>query len=78
MIICVTDLQEGQTGVVKEIKGGCGIITKLQSIGIRIDKKIKKVSGQSFRGPQILKIYNLQLAIGFGMAKHILVEVKDK
>jgi Fe2+ transport system protein FeoA len=76
MLIELPSLAVDQVALVKEIKGGHVFISKLQSIGIRTDKMIKKVSGQPLKGPQIVKIDNLQIAIGHGMAKHIIVEVK--
>jgi Fe2+ transport system protein FeoA len=45
-------------------------------MGIRQGKKVTKVSAQFLRGPQTLKIDNLQFAIGFGMARKILIEVE--
>ena len=74
MLTDLTKLPAGETAIIKEIKGGDANIKKLQSIGIQVGKKIKKVNGHSSRGPQILKIGNLQIAVGFGMAKHIFVE----
>jgi ferrous iron transport protein A len=37
--------------------------------------EITKVSGQIMRGPIIVKIGNSQVAIGFGMARRVLVEI---
>ncbi|MFZ2603324.1 MAG: FeoA family protein [Candidatus Omnitrophota bacterium] len=76
MILDLTKILPGETGVVMEIQGGCGFIRKLQSLGIRPGKKIIKVSSHFWRGPQTVEIDNLQIAIGFGMAKRIFVEVK--
>jgi Fe2+ transport system protein FeoA len=33
-------MQLGETGTVKEIQGGQGFVRKLQSMGVRPDKKI--------------------------------------
>jgi ferrous iron transport protein A len=76
MIVDLTQMQAGETGTVVEIQGGSGIIRKLQSMGIRPGKKITKVSSYFWRGPQMVEIDNLKIAIGFGMAKRIIVEVK--
>ncbi len=48
---------------------------RLQSMGIRPGKRISKVSSHFWRGPQTVEIDNLQIAIGYGMAKKIFVEV---
>lgn len=77
MVSDVTKLKSGQRGEIIEVQGGTGIIRRLESMGIRPGKKITKVSAQFLRGPQTLKIDNLQIAIGFGMARKILVEVRE-
>ena len=76
MTIDLTQMQPGETGIVKEIQGGQGFIRKIQSMGVRPDKKITKVSSHFWRGPQTVAVDNIQIAVGFGMAKKILVEVK--
>jgi Fe2+ transport system protein FeoA len=74
-MVNLTNLKNDQAGIIKDIKGTSSTIHKLQSMGIRIDKKILKISGSSSRGPQIIKIDNTQIALGFGIAKHIIVEI---
>jgi len=76
MIIDLTQMQPGETGIVEEVQGGHGIVRKLQSMGLRPEKKITKVSSHFWRGPQTVEVGNIQIAVGFGMAKLILVEVK--
>ena len=76
MIVDLTQMQPGETGIVEEIQGGHGLIRKLQSMGVRPGKKIIKVSSHFWRSPQTIEIDNLQVAIGFGMAKRIFVQVE--
>jgi len=76
MIIDLTQMQPGETGIVEEMQGGHGFIKKLQSMGVRSGKMITKVSSHFWRGPQTVEVDNIQIAVGFGMAKRILVEVK--
>jgi ferrous iron transport protein A len=45
-------------------------------MGIRVGKKVTKVSSQFMRGPVTLRVDNSQVAIGFGMAMKILVELE--
>jgi len=61
-----------------EITGGCGLASKLEAIGIRQGKEVTKISGQLMRGPVVLQHGNIRLALGFGMASRILVEVTEK
>jgi len=70
------ELKPGESGVIREIQGGFGLVRHLESLGIRVGKRVTKVSAQIWRGPQVIKIDNIQLALGFGMAKRVLVEVQ--
>lgn len=72
----LTQLEGGESGVVVEIHGGHGLIRRLESLGIRVDKKVTKVSSQFLRGPVTVRIGNSHVALGFGMAKKIFVEIK--
>ena len=47
----------------------------MQNMGIRAGKKIRKVSAHFCRGPQTVEIDNFKIALGYGMAKKIIVEV---
>jgi len=76
MIVNLTQMQTGETGIVKEIQGGHGFVRKLQSMGLRLEKKITKVSSHFWHGPQTVEVDKIKIAVGFGMAKSILVEVK--
>lgn len=76
MTINLTEMQPNEIGLVKEIQGGYGFTKKLHSMGVRPGKKITKVSSHFWRGPQTIDIDNIQIAIGFGMARRILVEVE--
>ena len=70
-------LKWGESGVVVEIHGGFGLVRNLESLGVRVGKSITKISSQIWGGPQVIKIGNTQIAIGFGMARRIFVEVKE-
>lgn len=76
MVVDLTQMQPGESGMVKELQGGQGFMRKLQSLGIRQGKRILKVSSHFWRGPQTLEVDHRQIAVGFGMAKKILIEVK--
>ena len=72
----LNQLEEGKTGVVVDINGGHGLVRRLESLGIRVGKKVTKVSSQFLRGPVTVRIDNSQVAIGFGMARKIIVELE--
>ncbi len=73
----LTQLEEGQSGVVVDIHGGHGLIRRLESLGIRVGKNVTKVSSQLMRGPVTVRIDNSQVALGFGMARKILVQIEE-
>ncbi len=65
----------GQTGTVIQIIGGRGLVRRLDALGIRPGKKVTKISSMFFRGPVTFRSDHTQVAIGFGMANKILVEI---
>ncbi len=72
----LTQLEVGEWGTVVEIQGGFGLVRRLESLGIRVGKKLTKISSQFMRGPITVRIDNFQVALGFGMARKIIVRVK--
>jgi len=73
--LTLRQMEIGQTGTVIGILGGRGLMRRLEALDIRPGKKVTKVSSTLFRGPVTLRVDNAQLAIGFGMANKIIVEV---
>jgi len=89
--ITVRQMQPGQSGIVVQILGGhghhggrghgghgYGFVDRLHSLGIRPGRRVTKVSGMFMRGPVTLQVGQAQVAIGFGMAGKILVEVEGE
>ena len=72
----LSQLREGESGRVVLISGGHGLIRRLESLGIRVGKRVTKISSQLMRGPVTVRIDGFQVAVGFGMAKKILVETE--
>lgn len=66
----------GKVGIITAINGGYGLIQKLDLLGIRTGKEIIKTSGQWMKGPVIIRSGNTEIAIGYGMAQKIMVQVK--
>lgn len=73
--LTLRQMEIGQTGTVIGILGGRGLIRRLEALDIRPGKKVTKISSTLLRGPVTLRVDNAQLAIGFGMANRIIVEV---
>jgi len=73
--ISLARMRAGQKGNIVRISGGYGVVHKLEALGIREGQEIKKISEQWMRGPVLLQQGNTQLALGFGMASKVLVEI---
>lgn len=68
-------MEAGQSGIVAQVQGGQGMINRLGALGIRPGKRVTKVSSVFMRGPITIRVGNAQVAIGFGMAKRIVVNL---
>lgn len=76
MRVSIVEMKQGETGTVVAIEGGMGMARRVQNMGIRAGKAIKKVDSHFWRGPQTVMVDKFQVAIGYGMALRIFVEVK--
>ena len=74
-LISMVEMPPGEKGRIAVIQGGHGLVRKLDAMGIRTGREITKVSAQWMKGPVLLRQGNTEVAIGFGMAQQILVEV---
>ena len=70
----LTELKEKQTAVVKDIRGGVGMVRRLEALGIRQGRKITKISAHFWGGPVTVLVEKTKIAIGHGMARKIVVE----
>jgi len=73
--LTLAQMRTGQTGTVVGVLGGPGLVRRLDGLGIRPGKKVTKLSSALFRGPVILRADNTQVAVGFGMARKIVIEL---
>jgi len=74
----VAQMRTGERGRIIEITGGYGLTRRVEAMGIRPGKKIAKVSSMLMRGPVTIQVDGVQVAIGFGIARRILVELESK
>jgi len=68
-------LRRGETAVVKELLGGEAARHRLETLGVRSGKSITMISTHFWRGPVTIMINKTKIAIGYGMAEKIIVEV---
>jgi len=74
-LVTLRQMQSGQSGKLVQVQGGHGLVSRLNALGIRPNKRITKVSSMLMRGPVTIKLDSTQIAIGFGMANKIIVEL---
>lgn len=74
-MITLVELPDGRKAIIKSVNGGHGLLQKLEALGIREGKEITRISGQWMKGPVIIRSGQTELAIGYGMARRILVEI---
>jgi ferrous iron transport protein A len=77
VIISVAELKPNQTGTVVQINTGPGRARQLLAIGIRPGAQITGLVAQPLCGPVTVRVGNTEVALGFGIARRILVEVPE-
>jgi len=76
-LVYLSGMHANQSGRVVRIEGGAGLVSRLSAMGIRPGRKITKLSSMLLRGPVFTQAGSTRLAIGFGMASKILVELDE-
>lgn len=72
--IMLTQLDNGASATVTELKGGRLLAGKLEAMGIAPGTTITKSGSSIMKGPIVLKKGSTQIAIGYSMAQRIMVE----
>ena len=72
----MTNLPQGELATVWEIVGGRDLIRRLESLGVRKGKHIKRLSSMFLKGPVTVQVGHTKISIGHGMASKIMVEAK--
>ena len=70
----LVQMERGRHGTVLQIKGGHGVVGRLNALCIIPGKKITKISAMLMKGPVTIEVDRARIAIGFGMAKKIIVK----
>ncbi len=78
MELFLTHLKTNKSAVIKDILGGESVTARLNALGIRPGKKICKISEHFWHGPVTILMDRAKIAIGYGMAKKILVEEHER
>lgn len=70
-------MRQGEKARIIDITGGNILYKRLESIGIRKGMELIKISSQLMKGPVTVRVNNTCVAIGYEMAKKIIVEVQS-
>jgi len=76
--VTLTQMWARQSGIVVQVQGGHGVVNRLSALGIIPGKRITKISSMLMRGPVIVEVDRTRVAIGFGMATMILVQLDNE
>lgn len=74
-LVTLRQMQAGQSGKVVQVQGGAGLANRLSALGVRPGKRITKISSMLMRGPVTIQLGSMRVAVGFGMANRIIVEL---
>jgi len=74
-VLPLTQMQSGQSGILAEILGGYGLVNRLDALGLRPGRRITKVSSMLMRGPITVRFDRSEVAIGFGIARKVMVRL---
>jgi len=67
-------MRPGESGTVVRITGGPGVIKRLETLGVKPGTTVTKVANQMLHGPVTFRVGSSQYAIGFGMAREVIVK----
>ena len=71
--IWLSQMKDGQQAIVSDVEGGRGLVEKLTAMGIRPGKRVTRFCSMYMHGPVTIRIDNVQLSLGRGIADKILV-----
>jgi ferrous iron transport protein A len=74
----LAQMRNGQSGIVVRLQGGHGFIRHVQAMGIIEGKRLTKLASHPLRGPILVSVDNLQIAIGYGMARRIFLNMHSQ
>jgi len=74
----LTDLEEGQTGIILEIEGGRHSSKRLADLGLAIGVEITMITPSFFSGPVQISVCGSKLVLGRGLASKILIEPNER
>ena len=71
-MLTLLNLEPGQTGLIRELHGGRGLVGRLAALGFTLGAPVTVVRNHN-TGPIIVSLRGTQVALGRGEAEHVLV-----
>jgi len=72
--VSLVNLADGESATVVGFDSGHGASARLEAMGIRVGKKIKKLGGMFMKGPITVEVGQTRVGMGHGMASKVMVE----
>ena len=69
-------MKSKQKGTIVKIEGGNAFEKRLSSMGVNLGKHITKLSAFVFKGPVAIRVGRTVVALGYGMASKIRVQLQ--
>ena len=66
-------IEVGREGTVVAIDGGHGVRAHLGSLGIHVGDRVRVVDRAPFRGPVLVEVHGMRVALGRGVASRVKV-----
>ncbi len=77
-IIDLTQAAKGREVIVRSVAGGWGIRQRLSQMGIHPDDRLTVKRNGIMSGPVLIHVHGTEVAVGFGMARKVLVSYCDE
>jgi len=72
----LTALKPGQRAVVVSLTGGRGVRHRLAAMGLTVGSEVESLISRG-RGPIVVGVRQTRLALGRGIAGHVVVEPRE-
>ena len=67
----LSELEYGESGVVREIRASQH---ELSCLGIRMQKQVKMIARQPIKGPVVIIVDDMEVAMGLDIAEGVIIE----
>jgi len=69
----LSELNFGESGTISEI---CSSEHELNRLGVRLNKQLRMITKQPIKGPVVVVIDEMEVALGLGAAAHVIVRLE--